>query len=118
MRDAVAQVTEIPRLKAKIVPVTEERDILKKATVESIYGAMLNQRKGSVDGRKVLSWRLSNSMDVSFYLEGLEEVFICHGQPEIFNTDQGSQFTSFDFTSALKDRGIKISMDGKILEPG
>ncbi len=63
--------------------------------------------------RRVLSWRLSNSMDVSFCLEALEEAFARYGQPEIFNTDQGSQFTSFDFTSALKDRGIKISMDGK-----
>jgi len=63
--------------------------------------------------RRVLSWRLSNSMDVSFCLEALEEAFSRHGQPEIFNTDQGSQFTSFDFTSALKDRDIKISMDGK-----
>ena len=63
--------------------------------------------------RKVLSWRLSNSMDVGFCLEALDEAFARHGQPEIFNTDQGSQFTSFDFTSALKDRGIKISMDGR-----
>jgi len=63
--------------------------------------------------RKVLSWRLSNSMDVSFCLEALEEAFSRHGQPEIFNTDQGSYFTSFDFTFALKNRGIKISMDGK-----
>jgi len=52
-------------------------------------------------------------MNVSFCLEALEEAFTRYGQPEIFNTDQGSQFTSFDFTSALKDRGIKISMDGK-----
>jgi len=63
--------------------------------------------------RKVLSWRLSNSMNVSFCLEALEAAFARYGQPEIFNTDQGSQFTSFDFTSALKDRGIKISMDGR-----
>ncbi len=63
--------------------------------------------------RKVLAWRLSNSMDVSFCLEALEEAFAHHGHPEIFNTDQGSQFTSFDFTSVLKDKGIKISMDGK-----
>ncbi|MBL4802005.1 MAG: IS3 family transposase [Emcibacter sp.] len=63
--------------------------------------------------RRVLSWRLSNSMDVSFCLEALEEAFSRYGQPEIFNTDQGSQFTSFDFTSALRDRGIKISMDGR-----
>ena len=63
--------------------------------------------------RKVLSWRLSNSMEVSFCLEALEDAFARHGQPEIFNTDQGSQFTSLEFTSTLKEKGIKISMDGK-----
>jgi putative transposase len=63
--------------------------------------------------RKVLSWRLSNSMEVSFCREALEETFTHHGQPEIFNTDQGSQFTSLKFTSVLKEKGIKISMDSK-----
>ncbi len=63
--------------------------------------------------RKVLSWRLSNTMDTRFCIEALEEALSQHGRPEIFNTDQGSQFTSFDFTHVLKDNGIKISMDGK-----
>ncbi len=63
--------------------------------------------------RKVLSWRLSNSMNADFCVEALEEALSIHGQPEIFNTDQGSQFTSTDFTSVLKSRQIKISMDGK-----
>ena len=63
--------------------------------------------------RKVLSWRLSNSMDTHFCIEALEEALALHGSPEIFNTDQGSQFTSFDFTNVLKENGIKISMDGK-----
>jgi putative transposase len=63
--------------------------------------------------RSVLSWRLSNSMDSGFCIEALEEALARYGQPEIFNTDQGSQFTSFDFTNALSDRGILISMDGK-----
>ena len=63
--------------------------------------------------RKVLSWRLSNTMDTAFCIEALEEAFMLHGRPEIFNTDQGSQFTSFDFTTVLKENGIKISMDGK-----
>ena len=63
--------------------------------------------------RKVLSHRISISMDTAFCIEALEEAFERYGQPEIFNTDQGSQFTSELFTQALKDRGIKISMDGK-----
>ncbi len=63
--------------------------------------------------RKVLSWRISNTMDTSFCVEALEDAIATHGAPEIFNTDQGSQFTSFDFTNVLKDHGIKISMDGK-----
>ncbi|MCF6216198.1 MAG: IS3 family transposase [Emcibacter sp.] len=63
--------------------------------------------------RKVLSWRLSNSMDVSFCLEALKEAITLYGKPDIFNTDQGSQFTSFEFTNTLKEAGIRISMDGK-----
>jgi len=63
--------------------------------------------------RSVLAWRLSNSMDPSFCVEALEEALAHHGKPEIFNTDQGSQFTSSDFTDVLKDNDIKISMDGK-----
>ena len=63
--------------------------------------------------RKVLSWRLSNTMDTSFCLEALEEAIDKYGTPEIFNTDQGSQFTSLDFTGLLKAHEIKISMDGK-----
>ena len=63
--------------------------------------------------RKMLSWRLSNSMDVSFCLEALEEAIMHYGKPDIFNTDQGSQFTSFEFTNTLKEAGIRISMDGK-----
>ena len=63
--------------------------------------------------RKVLSWRLSNTMDVHFCLEALEEAVARFGTPEIFNSDQGSQFTSEAFTGALKQHGIRISMDGK-----
>jgi len=62
--------------------------------------------------RYVLSWRLSNTLDTHFCTEALEEAFT-HGSPEIFNTDQGSQFTSEAFTSILIERGVKISMDGK-----
>lgn len=62
--------------------------------------------------RYVLSWRLSNSMDVDFCVEALEEAFQ-FGKPEIFNTDQGSQFTGREFTGMLKSQDIAISMDGK-----
>jgi putative transposase len=63
--------------------------------------------------RRVLSWRLSNTMDVTFCTEALEEALARHGRPEIFNTDQGSQFTSLAFTQMLTDAGIRISMDGR-----
>lgn len=63
--------------------------------------------------RAVLSWRLSNTMTVDFCVEALEEALRHHGTPEMFNTDQGSQFTSPEFTGVLKREGITISMDGK-----
>jgi putative transposase len=63
--------------------------------------------------RRVLSWRVSNTMDTSFCVEALEEAIENHGAPEIFNTDQGSQFTSEEFTGVLKEHNIQISMDGK-----
>jgi putative transposase len=63
--------------------------------------------------RRVLSWRLSNTMDVSFCVEALEEALARFGKPEIFNTDQGAQFTAEAFTQLLRGQGIAISMDGK-----
>lgn len=63
--------------------------------------------------RRVLSWRLSITMDTAFCLEAVEEALARHGKPDIFNTDQGSQFTSTDFTELLKSHKIEISMDGK-----
>ena len=63
--------------------------------------------------RRVLAWRVSITMDTSFCIEALDEALSQYGKPEIFNTDQGSQFTSEAFTGRLKDEGIKISMDGK-----
>jgi len=63
--------------------------------------------------RRVLSWGLSNTLDSSFCVEALHEALRRFGQPEIFNTDQGSQFTAKAFTDVLKDRGIDISMDGR-----
>jgi putative transposase len=63
--------------------------------------------------RRVLAWRLSNTLETGFCLEALQEALGRYRRPEIFNTDQGSQFTSKDFTDALLDKGIKVSMDGK-----
>ena len=63
--------------------------------------------------RAVLAWRLSNTLDVSFCVSALEEALARFGKPEIFNTDQGSQFTSAAFTGTLAAAGIRISMDGR-----
>ncbi len=63
--------------------------------------------------RHVLAWRLSNTMDVRFCIEALNEALSRYGKPDIFNTDQGSQFTSFEFTGVLKGAEITISMDGR-----
>jgi putative transposase len=63
--------------------------------------------------RAMLAWRLSNTMDVSFCVSALEEALARFGKPEIFNTDQGSQFTSAAFTGTLAAAGIRISMDGR-----
>lgn len=63
--------------------------------------------------RKTLSWRLPNTLDPSFCVEALEEAIAKFGVPEIFNSDQGSQFTSDDFIGVLERHGIQISMDGK-----
>jgi putative transposase len=63
--------------------------------------------------RKVLSWRLSNTMEADFCVAALEEALVHYGAPVIFNTDQGSQFTSLEFIQTLKDAGVRISMDGR-----
>jgi putative transposase len=63
--------------------------------------------------RRVLAWRTSNTLTTDFCVEALKEALARYGKPEIFNTDQGSQFTSEDFTSVLQDAGVRISMDGK-----
>ena len=63
--------------------------------------------------RKVLSWRVSNTMDADSCVDALEEAISRYGAPDIFNTDQGAQFTSEAFTGVLKAAGIRISMDGK-----
>ena len=63
--------------------------------------------------RRVLAWRVSITMEVDFCIEAVEEAMARHGKPDIFDTDQGSQFTSAAFTGLLADNGIAISMDGK-----
>ncbi len=62
--------------------------------------------------RRVLSWQLSNTLTTDFCLEAVQEAITRAGTPNIFNTDQGCQFTSLEFTGLLKDHGIQISMDG------
>lgn len=66
-----------------------------------------------VKSRYILNWSVSNTMDAAWCTEVLKETLELHGDPEIFNTDQGSQFTSHEFQKVLTDRGIKLSMDGK-----
>lgn len=63
--------------------------------------------------RKVLAWRVSNTIDTVFCVEALEEALETHGTPEVFNTDQGATFTAVAFTSVLIAHGVKISMDGR-----
>jgi len=63
--------------------------------------------------RRILAWRLSNTMEVSFCIDALEDALAKYGCPQIFNTDQGSQFTSAEFTRVLINSGVEISMDGK-----
>ena len=63
--------------------------------------------------RKVLAWQLSNTMDADFCVTALEQAIAGFGRPEIFNTDQGSQFTSFAFTNTLQQTGTRVSMDGR-----
>lgn len=63
--------------------------------------------------RRILAWRLSNTMTPDFCIEALEEAIARYGSPEIFNTDQGAQFTAHEFTDVLKKNGIDISMDGR-----
>ena len=63
--------------------------------------------------RKVLSWRLSNTMDADFCVWALEETLAKYEKPDIFNTDQGNQFTSSVFTNVLRNNAVRISMDGR-----
>jgi putative transposase len=88
---------------------------------DQVWSADIPMRKGFLYlvaimdwySRKVLSWRLSNTLDTDFCVSALEEALKKYGKPAIFNTDQGSQFTSVAFTKVLQDQGIDISMDGR-----
>ena len=71
-----------------------------------------------VFSRRVLSWRLSNTMEARSCVDALEEAISLYGVPEVFNTDQGSQFTSSEFRSVLEGHGLAISMDGRAATPG
>ena len=75
--------------------------------------ASLARANETLVSRRVLSWRLSITMEVDFCIEAVEEALARYGKPEIFNTDQGSQFTSAAFTGLLLENGIAISMDGR-----
>ena len=63
--------------------------------------------------RKILSWRVSNSMEADFCVAALKDALTRYGPPEIMNSDRGSQFTGYEWTSALSEAGVKISMDGR-----
>ena len=78
-----------------------------------LRGLDITEANADWASRKVLSWRVSNTLDVSFCIEALEEAIAHYGTPGIFNTDQGSQFTSLEFTNILINRNIRISMDGQ-----
>ena len=75
--------------------------------------ASLARANETLVSRRVLSWRVSISMDSDFCVEALREAMEKHGRPEIFNTDQGVQFTSADFLAGLEAQEVRISMDGK-----
>ena len=114
--------TTIPDAKHKVYPyLLKGLDITRANHVWAADICYLPMRRGYAylvaimdwASRKVLAWRLSNTLDASFCVEALEEAISRYGCPEIFNTDQGSQFTSDDFTDVLKSHDIRISMDGR-----
>src|SRR5258708_9404450 len=80
--------------------------LIKRKTVYEVIGCVWFSRR-------VLAWRVSITMEAAFCVETMEDALARHGKPDIFNTDQGSQFTGAAFTGMLADNGIAISMDGK-----
>ena len=114
--------TTVPNLKHKVYPyLLRHRAITRPNDVWCADITYIPMAKGFAylvavmdwASRKVLSWRLSNTMTTDFCTDALEEAIARYGRPEIFNTDQGSQFTSEEFTGILKANNIAISMDGK-----
>jgi putative transposase len=89
------------------------RRLMRKMGIHAIYRPPRLVAIMDWHSRMVLSWRLSNTMTADFCVEALDEALLRFGPPEIFNTDQGSQFTGSAFTDRLKDASVRISMDGK-----
>jgi transposase InsO family protein len=87
----------------------KERDAVETRSA----GRSSDQSEGNLASRKVLAFRLSNTLTADFCVEALGEALAMFGAPEIFNTDQGSQFTSDEWTTVLDNAGVAISMDGK-----
>ena len=114
--------TSIPARGATIYPYLLENLVIDRSNqvwssdltyLPMAHGFMYLMAILDVASRKVLAWRLSNTLTTHFCVEALEEAMRKYGRPEIFNTDQGSQFTSDDWITPLKAAGVAISMDGK-----
>jgi putative transposase len=114
--------TSIPARGATIYPYLLENLLIERPSqvwssdltyLPMAHGFMYLMAILDVASRKVLAWRLSNTLTAHFCIEALEEAMRKYGRPEIFNTDQGSQFTSEDWIAPLKAAGVAISMDGK-----
>jgi putative transposase len=114
--------TSIPAREATIYPYLLENVVIERPNqvwasdltyLPMAHGFLYLMAILDIASRKVLAWRLSNTMEAGFCLEALEEALNKFGPPEIFNTDQGSQFTSEEWTTPLKAAGVAISMDGK-----
>jgi putative transposase len=114
--------TSIPARQATIYPYLLENVVIERPNqvwssdltyLPMAHGFLYLMAILDIASRKVLAWRLSNTMEAGFCLEALEEALSEFGAPEIFNTDQGSQFTSEEWITPLKTAGVAISMDGK-----
>jgi putative transposase len=114
--------TSIPAREAAIYPYLLENRVIERPNeawasdityVPMAHGFLYLMAIIDVASRKVLAWRLSNTLTADFCVEALEEALAKFGPPEIFNTDQGSQFTSEEWLTPLKAAGVAISMDGK-----
>jgi putative transposase len=107
-----------PAFKAKVAlaAIKGDRTLAQLAEQFDVHPNQITSWKAQLEGGAadvLLSWRLSITMEAAFCVETLEDAMAHHGKPEIFNTDQGSQFTGSAFTGVLANSGIAISMDGK-----